>query len=101
MCGQSSQREMAQRSLIAFPEQVKDARALREVVIGLGNTVQPRMNFSAQAEAFSPGPRAFARVEALVDSQQSLLSLSRTAGLQQGLTGDEFGLDGFRGRRAR
>ena len=64
---------MAHRTLVAFAQQVEDADALGQVVVGLSGLADPRMNLAAKPEALTPGAGAFAGVESFADGGQALL----------------------------
>jgi hypothetical protein len=63
LCHQAAHREMAERRLIPFSEQVEQRRALGKIVVGVGWSAVLLVERAAQAQIFTPRRRRHPRVQ--------------------------------------
>ena len=75
--GEAAERELADGGLIAFADQIEDARALRDVVIRLGRARLPRSQIAAQPQELAPCAGRRARVEPAFDLRRADARLPR------------------------
>ena len=90
---------MAQRELVAFADELEDARALRDVVVRLRQPIRRSVQRPAQAKELTPRAGHGARVDAARDAVDSLLGVKSAPASEQRLARDELRLNRFRRRR--
>ena len=73
--GDAAERQLAERRLIAFAEQVAHRRALRQVVIALGGAARRRGHDASHAEVLAPGAWRGARIHVAGGAVETLLGL--------------------------
>ncbi len=98
---EASEREVAERGLIALAEQVEQRRALREVVVRVGRAPALGVEAAPQPQVFSPGRGSHLRVECLGRRCQPLLGLGQPAGARQRFGRDQGRLQGVERGSAR
>ena len=100
-CGQPAQRELADRGLITFADEIEDRRTLRDVVVRLGRARLTRAELTAQAQELTPGAGRTARINRRLHLRQANLGFFESRRGDQRLDGDELSLDRFGRRRVR
>ena len=96
-----SEREVAERRLIAFAEQIEQRRALREIVVRVGALAGSGVQHAAQPQVLAPRRRRHLRIEPVGGRLQPLFGLGRTVAGGERLGRDERRLQRVERRRAR
>ncbi len=86
--------------LVALAEQLEDADALAEIVVGLGRSSTGRMQASPQPQELSPGAAHAARLDPRRDRVEAVLRLGDPVQREQRLDADQIRLQRVDARHA-